>query len=561
MKEALEEKPEQGLDDKLGDVHINVLPRKQLIICFGTMALALFASFADLSSITVALPTIAQDLHADQTINWAGTANLLANCVCQVLFGRFADIFGRKLILLASLAILCVSNLLCGFAHSGVEFYVYRALAGIGLGGTMSLTMVITSDIVTLKQRGKYQGILGSMIGLLNLVLPLIMAAFIRHSTWRDFYRLTPPLCFVIMINTYMFIPSTDKRLNDVLTNKQKFGKIDYFGLLFSTASLTLLLIPISGGGSTYRWDSTLVIVLFVVGGVCFFGFLVIEWKVPELPMIPLRLFKLPLLCLILLSNFFIGAAFFSFSYFVPYYQQIVRGYSVTKLLVLLFSLSVPIAVLLTIAGRFVSWSGHYIHVMYTGYITWLVAQCVTLTWNQHTSVAAQVVVLIIMGFGVGMIFQPTMVAAQAQAKKADRAVVISARNVIRSFGGAVGIAVSSLIVSNTLLKEVNAQLEQDLVVPEAYLHYLKAHIYSHVDVTSLTAEQLHVVRTMYMKAIRNFFYLLVPLLAVCLLSCLLVRDNGLQCLDEEKLDEEDNIERVKNKVRRWMKREGKLPL
>ena len=157
-----------------------------------------------------------------------------------------------------------------------------------------------------------------------------------------------------------------------------------------------------------------------------------------------------------------------------------------------------------------------------------------TLLFDSNTNYGVITVVLLLMGTGVACTFQPTMVAAQA---KSERAVVISCRNVIRSFG-AVGLAVASLIITNSLLKEITKQENrQDISstssVPTGYLMYLKTHVYSKVDTTQLTADQVLIVRQMYMQAIRNF-YLTIPLLALCLISSLFVKDKGLQCIDEE---------------------------
>lgn len=526
------------LSEQLGDVHMNILPKKKLMICFATMALGLFAAFADQTSVTVALSSIAEDLHAELTINWAGTASMLATCVCGVLFGRFADIFGRKAMLLVSLGILCLANILCGFAKTGVQYYVYRALAGIGSGGTQSLSMVIVSDIVTLKQRGKFQGILGSMIGISSSVSPLIMAGFIESSTWRNFYRLMPPLIAVIMVAIYFFIEDKKKELNKVLSSKDKFRKIDYLGILFSTSALVLLLIPISGGGSTYAWNSQLIIIMFCFGGTCFITFLIVEWKVPKLPMIPLRLFNNLSLGFILFQHFFYGMAHYSFIYYVPYYYQIVRGYSYIKSSLLLIPLVMTMSLTSIAAGYTISCTGKYIYILYSGYSLWLLGVCLLLIWNKNTPIGAIVVILFVMGIGVGFIFQPSMVAAQAQSKKADRAVVISARNVIRSFGGALGISVASLIMSNSLLKDINQKLASgDSGLPDSYLNYMKDHIYTKINPEGLSAAEVSVVEDMYMKAIRNIFYLLIPLLAICLISCLTIKDRGLQCIDEEPVD------------------------
>lgn len=535
------------LEDKLGDAHVNLLPRKKLIICLMGMSISLFSCFCDQTSVTVALTQISKDLNAENSINWAGSSALLANTVCQVLFGRFADIFGRKAMLMGCLTILLLSNILCGFAQTGPQFYIFRAFAGIGSGGTQSLAMMVVSDVVTLKQRGKFQGILGAHVGLGNAVGPIIMAAFAQHSTWRNFYRVFPPVIASVIVTVYFVVDnSTKKQLNSVLTTRDKLKKIDYFGVFFATAGLILILIPINGGGSTYAWNSTLVIVMFAVGGVCTLVFLVVEWKVPELPMIPLYIFKNATLSILMFTTFLFGAAYFSFTYIIQYYLQLVKGVSTMRAACILCSLVLTQSAMSTLGGNIISWTGHFLPVMISGYLMWLTGCGMTLAWRVDTSIGFIVGTLFMMGVGVGFIFQPTMVAAQANSKKAQRAVVISTRNVLRSFGGALGIAVASLIVTNSLLKEIKVQLKEDNL-PKAFLYSLTNSIYAKADTSSLTEAQVAVVAQMYMTAIKNYFYLSVPLLAICLFSCAFTNDHGLRCLDELPQDlKKEELEKAK---------------
>lgn len=530
---------ERLLERKLGDVHINLLPKKKLIICMLAMSVSLFTCFCDQTGVTVALPQIGKDLHAENSINWAGTSSLLANCVCQVLFGRFADIFGRKNMLIFSLGLLCIANMLCGFAQTGPQFYVFRAFAGIGAGGAQSLSMVIVSDIVTLKQRGKFQGILGANIGLGNALGPIIMAAYVRKATWRDFYRTLPPVIALVMVIVYFFVDNSSKhKLTSVLSTKDKLRKIDYYGVFFATAGLLLLLVPISGGGSTFAWDSSLVIAMFCIGGVCTLVFLIVEWKIPELPMIPLYIFKNVSLSILLISTFLYGMVYFGFLYILSYYFQLVKGYSSMRSAVLLLPLVLIQAFMSTVAGNAISMMGHFLPIMISGFLFWLIGCGMTLAWKENTSVGLMVGTLLIMGTGVGFIFQPTMVAAQANSMMAQRAVVISTRNVLRSFGGALGISIASLIITNSLLKEISGQLGQGKL-PNLFLYQLKQSIYSHVDVSALTSEQKEIVKSMYMKSIRNVFYFAIPLISVCLISSCFVKDNGLRSLDQTDAKDE----------------------
>lgn len=529
--------PRENLEDQLGDSHVHLLETRKLVICLLGMSLSLFACFCDQTSVTVALPYIAKDLNAADSINWSGTSSLVANCVSQVLFGRFADIFGRKGMLIFSLTLLLISNLLCGFAQTAVQFYVFRAFAGIGAGGAQSLAMVIVSDVVTLRQRGKFQGILGANVGLGSAAGPLIMGAFTQRKTWRDFYRTLPPIIAVVIIMVYSLVEN--KKSKSVLTTREKLKKIDYYGILFATAGLLLILIPIVGGGSTYAWDSAIVIAMFTVGGLCLIAFVVIEWKIPELPMIPPQLFKNYTMSLLFGTTFLFGMAYYSFTFIVLYYFELVRGFSPMRSAVLLLPLVFVQATMSTVAGSIMSYIGHFLPIMYSGYLFWLTGCGMTIAWNQETSIAYIAGTLIMLGTGIGFIFQPTMVALQASSRMAQRAVAISTRNVIRSFGSALGIAFSSLIITNTVIQQMKSEKVQDNL-PADFLKNLKTHVFVKPDTSGLTASQLEIVKAMYMKAIRNVFYFTIPLIAVCLISTFFLEDHGLQSTDQLVAKEKD---------------------
>jgi MFS family permease len=284
----------------------NLLPKKQLLTVFGALAVSLFICFVDQNGIGVALPTIGRELHAEATISWAGTSALIANTLFQVLYGRLSDLFGkhyssflnalelpnstfsgRKTVFLSALALLGISDLLCGLSQNSTMLYVFRGLAGVANGGITSLAMMIVSDIITLKERGKYQGILGSCVGLGNMVGPFIAAAFVQHSTWRGLFWLISPLAALFCILCFFILP-TPKDAPSV-DFKAVSAQIDYWGIITGSIAIMLILIPVSGGGSYFAWSSPMVISMLVIGGCCMLAFLFIEHRVALLPMMPCK--------------------------------------------------------------------------------------------------------------------------------------------------------------------------------------------------------------------------------------------------------------------------------
>ncbi len=268
----------------------NLLPRSQLIVALATVSLTLGMTMIDQNGIAVTLPTIATDLQAQNTISWAGTSSLIANTTFQMLYGRLSDIFGRKSVFLGAIGLLALADVLCGASQSPAMFYIFRGIAGIGGGGITNLAMIIVSDVVTLEQRGFYQGVIGSFVALGNVAGPFLAAAFIARTTWRVFFYMLTPLGAVAGVVSYFLLPSKPP------TAKfgESFRKIDFAGITSCSAAVILLLIPISGGGSYFAWDSPLVICMLVFGVIMFILFIVIEWKFAKLPMMPGMVCPLP---------------------------------------------------------------------------------------------------------------------------------------------------------------------------------------------------------------------------------------------------------------------------
>jgi len=262
----------------------NLLPKRELLVVFAALAVSLLICFVDQNGVGVALPAIGRDLHAEATVSWAGTSALIANTVFQVLYGRLSDIFGRKIVFLSAIVLLSVSDLLCGLSTTSTMLYICRGLAGVANGGITSLTMMIVSDVVSLKERGKYQGILGACVGAGNMIGPFIAAAFVQHSTWRGLFWLVCPLAATCGGTAWWILPDN---LPKDASFKAGAKKIDFLGLITGSVAIVLLLIPISGGGTYFEWSSPMVIAMLAVGAANAAAFFFIEWRVALLPMMP----------------------------------------------------------------------------------------------------------------------------------------------------------------------------------------------------------------------------------------------------------------------------------
>lgn len=218
------------------------LPFRRLISAYMCLAAIYFISTLDINSVATALPAISRSLDAGNSITWTGTAYLMGQTAFQPLYGRLSDIFGRKPVLLLSVGFLVLGDVLCGFAQTVTWLYVCRALSGIGGGGISSLVQITVSDLVSLKDRGKYQGMLSAAIGLGASTGPFIAAAMLNTSNrerWRWIFWIPPILAAGCMATMWLCLP-----LKPVSGSwREKLQKIDWLGLAVAIACVVFLLV------------------------------------------------------------------------------------------------------------------------------------------------------------------------------------------------------------------------------------------------------------------------------------------------------------------------------
>ena len=500
----------------------DLLSSGRLLIVFGAMALTFFITYADQNGIAVSLPAMARELKAENTISWAGTSGFIGNTVFQVLYGRLSDIFGRKVVYLSAVALLAIGDILCATAQNGPSLYVFRGLSGIAMGGINSLTMMIVSDIVTLERRGNYQGMLGGMIGLGNIAGPFISAAFTQHAhTWRGFFYFISPTALLCGLVAFFLIPY--KKGTKKASEAVKL--VDWAGLFSACVAIIFFLVPISGGGSYFVWSSLMVITMLVISLVSAIAFILIEWKVALLPLMPLSMFKNPAVAAILMQNFLFGCAYYAELYYLPIYFQNVRGWSPIQSSALLVPFVLAQAIFSVASGFYISRFKRYGEVIWAGFICWTIGAGSMCAFNRDTPIYGIILSGMITGIGVGNIFQPCLIAIQAHSPKAQRAVIISNRNFLRALGGATGLAVCAQVLQTTLKKSLPDNLR-----------YIASSAYARPNLDNFSETDQEVIKQAYMIACRMVFVTLAPFMGSCLLGCFLIKDRGLQRKEESEI-------------------------
>jgi hypothetical protein len=302
---------------------------------------------------------------------------------------------------------------------------------------------------------------------------------------------------------------------------REKLRLIDYGGLVSSSSGIILLLIPISGGGAYFQWHSPMVISMLTLGSVCFAIFFIVEWRFAALPMMPLSLFRRVPVATLLVQNILFGACYYSQMYFLPVFFQ--NALQLSPLVSACLMLPIPGCqmIISILSGQYISRRGRYGEVIWAGFFMWTLGQGLTCLFTRETPIWGIALVLCVIGFGIGMVFQPTLVALQAQCLKSQRAVVISNRSFMRAFGGAIGLAITAAVSQRVLKHSLPASLS-----------YSTTSAFDLPDLSGLTSTQVDQILNAYEHASKIVFRMYVPLLGLCLLGCLLVKDKGLEYQD-----------------------------
>ncbi|KAI0474461.1 putative efflux pump antibiotic resistance protein [Xylaria cf. heliscus] len=497
------------------------LPQKRLLVIFPALALIQFTSFLDQTSISTSLPAIASALDTGASISLVGASFLITSTSIQLINGRLSDIFGRKASLVTALSIMGAGNLLCGLSATPVELFAARAFTGFGAGAINALVQIAIADITTLEQRGYYFGMVGMAVAFGNGLGPVIGGVLTQTIGWRWAFWFVCPLCVIAIGYLVSVWPtSTSNYAEGGIWDKLKL--VDWVGACASLLGITLLLIPISQGGSSISWDSPVTIGMLIAGVTLLGAFVAVELRFAKLPLMPARLFCYGRSTNILIYvNILIGWIYWGNLFVLPLYFQNVRGLSPAQAGVLMLPMVITHGLTSGLTGVLISAFGHYKPIIVTGAICWALGAVAKMQYNQATSVWKIVAVGVCDGIGVGCSLQPVLVGLFAGSDTEDRAVLTGLRNFLRDMGGATGTTVSGTILSNVLYSQLKSRFGPSLIAK------LTSSAFALKDL-HLTDEERHLITQGYMKGLRTVFASFTVLIAIHVFSCVCIQDYGL---------------------------------
>jgi EmrB/QacA subfamily drug resistance transporter len=381
------------------------------------------------------------DLGGLSYLSWVVTAYLLTSTVAGPLYGKFGDLYGRKIVLQVAIAVFLVGSALCGIAQNMMQLIVFRAIEGIGGGGLIVITISVIGDLIPPRERGRYQGFFGAVFGTATIVGPLVGGFLVDQLSWRWIFYINLPTGILAMAVIAAVLPSRSTRRRHA---------IDYAGALLLTAALSAVILFTGLGGTTFPWSSPVMLGLLAASVAGTVAFIAVELRSPE-PILPMSLFGNRNFAVASGVGLIVGLSLFGAVTFLPIYLQVVKGVSPLTSGVLLMPMMLGMLATSVISGRIISRFGRYklFPILGTGTMTFGLGALSLLTIESNDWQTA--IDALWLGLGMGMVMQVLIIAVQNSVDYKHLGVATSGTMLFRSLGGALGVALFGAIFANRL--------------------------------------------------------------------------------------------------------------
>jgi EmrB/QacA subfamily drug resistance transporter len=415
---------------------------QQIMQVISGILLCIFLAAIDQTVVIPAVPAIAADINGFDHLSWIVSAYLLTATVATPIYGKLSDIWGRRRLLMPALVIFAAASVLCALSQTLWQLVAARALQGLGGAGLMSMAQAAIADVVSPRERGRYQGYMASVWGIASVAGPIVGGWVTDQFSWRFIFWINLPLAAAALV-------LCDRALR-VLVVRPKPARIDFIGAALLTGGVTCWLLVLSWGGTELPWTSPLLLGLFALGAALLLALAWQERRAPD-PLLPPRLFANRVVVSGVAIGFFASMALFGATFLLPLFFQLVGGADAASsgLLVVPFLGSNCIGAFA--AGTIARRVGRTRALIAAGVVGCIAGFALLATLGPTTPPALSVLYQLILGISVGVIMPTSLVATQNAAERRDVGVATGMLLFLRSMGGAFGSTLVGAILASRL--------------------------------------------------------------------------------------------------------------
>ncbi|MFJ9055798.1 DHA2 family efflux MFS transporter permease subunit [Streptomyces sp. NPDC102409] len=490
--------------------------RRNVLVSIGALLLGMLLAALDQTIVSTALPTIVSELGGLDHLSWVVTAYLLAATAATPLWGKLGDQYGRKKLFQTAIVIFLVGSALCGMAQNMPQLIGFRALQGLGGGGLMVLSMAIVGDLVSPRERGKYQGLFGAVFGVTSVLGPLLGGLFTEHLSWRWVFYINLPIGIValLVIAAALHIPV-----------RRTKHTIDYLGTFLIASVATCLVLVASLGGTTWGWGSAQIVALAVLAVVLLVAFVAAERRAAE-PVLPLKLFRMRTFSLVAAISFVIGFAMFGAMTYLPTFLQVVHGITPTLSGVHMLPMVFGLLITSTASGQIVSRTGRWKVFPIAGTALTAVGLLLLHTLSENSSTWTMSLCFFVFGAGLGLVMQVLVLIVQNSVGYEDLGVATSGATFFRSIGASFGVAVFGTVFTNRLTGELEDALSGRALPPGVDAGALAADPRA---IGRLPADLRPSVLSAYSTSITDVFLYAIPVVLVAFVFAWFLKEEPLR--------------------------------
>ncbi|WP_323036651.1 MDR family MFS transporter [Pararhodobacter sp.] len=415
----------------------------------GSVGMLLLMASLDQTIVSTALPTIVSDLGGLEHLSWVVTAYILASTVAAPLYGKLGDIYGRRRMVFISVGLFLFGSLLCGLANSMAFLIVARAVQGLGGGGLFVLALSVVGDVLSAAERGKVQGMFAAVFSISSMIGPLMGGWFVEMFSWHWIFLVNVPVGIIAVAGFAISFPA------QTMSRKHKIDWAGAAALSIALASLTLLT---SLGGHNFPWASLPAVALMALTLTAVAAFIFVESRAEE-PILPLGLFRGNVFRNTGILSFLTGACMLGAVTFLPVYLQIARGVTPMESGLLLAPMTLGIIMATTISGRYMRRTGRYSVLAKVGMPLMGLAALALTQIAVDTSIWSFAAVLVLFGFGMGLIFPILSTAVQNAVPRALLGTATASGIMFRQIGGSLAVAVFGAMMAARLASRMGGQI------------------------------------------------------------------------------------------------------